>query len=218
MEMSQPLHPIRSRQLALALACACLSAGAMAQQIYRSVGPGGRVIYSDTPPSAQEAGAAPESGGERSSNPALPYALEQTRRRYPVILYTASACEPCDLGRRMLVMRGVPFTEKTVETDGDIAAFQKLAATTSLPLLAVGSQQVKGFSEIGWVQYLDAAGYPKSSQLPRNWRQPVASPLTSPAVRKAEAAPAADAQAQEQAEPQRRPSPAPNTNPAGIRF
>ena len=40
-----------------------------------------------------------------------------------------------------------------------------------------GGQQLKGYSDLEWKQYLDAAGYPKSSQLPSGYRNPPAAPL-----------------------------------------
>ena len=113
----------------------------------------------------------------------------------------------------------MPFTEKTVETNDDIAALQRLAGNNSLPLLTIGGQQLKGFSDSEWSQYLDAAGYPKASQLPASYRRPAATPLVA---RTAAAAPAA--QAAEPAEPAPAPagpSVAPQrttTNPTGIRF
>ena len=152
-------------------------------------------------------------------SPALPYQLNQTVQRYPVTLYTSSTCAPCNSGRNLLSNRGVPFTEKTVETNDDIAALQRLAGNNSLPLLTIGGQQLTGFSDSEWSQYLDAAGYPKASQLPASYRRPAATPLVA---RTAAAAPAA--QAAEPAEPAPAPagpSVAPQrttTNPTGIRF
>jgi hypothetical protein len=46
-----------------------------------------------------------------------------------------------------------------------------------VPSLTIGAQQLRGFSEADWVAYLDAAGYPRESKLPRNWQAPAATPL-----------------------------------------
>ncbi len=205
----------RSRSIKL-LACLAVFAAvfaavlpAQAQQVYRSVGADGRVTFSDQPPAvgAQPAGR----GGETSSvGPSLPFALSQSVSRFPVTLYTGNACAPCASGRTLLVSRGIPFTERIVGSQDDIDALQRLQGETGLPLLTVGGQQIKGFSQSEWVQFLDAAGYPKTSQLPAGYRNPAPTPL----VARAEAAPP--------------PAPAPTlpplaplqapANPAGIRF
>jgi hypothetical protein len=115
----------------------------------------------------------------------------------------------------MLAARGVPFAERTVSSNEDIEAFKRLAGSGTLPLLTVGGQQLRGYSESEWTQFLDAAGYPKSSQLPPRYVQPPASPLVAvqqPAQRQAEAEPPRHA-------PARPALAAPaGDNPAGITF
>ena len=116
----------------------------------------------------------------------------------------------------------MPFSEKTVQSNEDIEALQRLAGSGELPVLTVGGQRLKGYSDVEWGQYLDAAGYPKSSQLPAAYRRPAATPLVA---RSAVSAPAAAATAARQtpaaptapAEPSIAP-PRTDTNPAGIRF
>ena len=197
---------------------ALLLAGAAQAQVYRNVGPDGRVTYSDQPPpaGARAAGGSAAAGGD--SGGALPYQLTQTAQRYPVTLYTTSSCDGCTGGRQLLTARGVPFTEKTVNTNADIAALQKLIGTDSLPALTIGAQKLKGFSDAQWSQYLDAAGYPKQSQLPATWRSPAPTALTSdrPAPSAASAS-APNAAASAPPEPSVSPPLSP-TNPNGIRF
>ena len=188
---------------------------ANAQQIYRIVQPDGRVTFTDTRPletnaKATAASVAPLGGGSQA---ALPFELREAATRYPVTLYTAPECGPCGAGRTMLSNRGIPFSEKTVTTNEDIEALKRLGAT-SVPFLTIGSQQLKGFAESEWAQFLDAAGYPKTSQLPSGYTQPPATPLIAAqqpqAPARAPAAPTARAAA---------PAPAPAAdNPAGIRF
>ena len=217
------LHSTFRDRLALAAATGAalaLMAGSAAAQVYRSVGPDGRVVYSDKPPAANArdnapAGAGTGAGG--SSAGGLPYQLNQVAQRFPVTLYSGKDCAPCDSGRNLLVNRGIPFTEKTVNTDADVKALQRLTGDTNLPVATVGGQRLSGFSDAEWSQYLDAAGYPKQSQLPRNYRQPAPTPLV--AVK--EAAPAPAASAPDQTPATRRPAPAPRpapSNPAGIIF
>ena len=207
--------------LLMTLACA----GAQAQGVYRIVGPDGKVTFSDRPPAdapappAQQPGrAAQTASGGNGANAALPYELRQVAGRFPVTLYTGSDCAPCNSARNLLTSRGVPFTERTVNTNEDIAALQGLSGSTSLPFGTIGGQQLSGYAEGEWIQYLDAAGYPKQSQLPRNYRQPEPAPLV--AVKPA--APAAAAPAPSPAAPPPPPPPANDgptpSNPAGIRF
>ena len=200
-----------------------LATAAQAQQVYRIVGPDGKVTFSDRAPSGG-AEAAQAGSGQRggNANDALPYQLRQVAARFPVTLYTGNDCQPCNSARNLLINRGVPFTERTITSNEDIDALKQLSGVASLPFGTIGGQQLKGFSDSEWSQYLDAAGYPKSSQLPAAYRRPAATPLVA---RSAVSAPAAAATAARQtpaaptapAEPSIAP-PRTDTNPAGIRF
>lgn len=214
------LRPIPRRRMAapLALTLGLLLAASASAQVYRSVGPDGRVSFSDTPPAAAQPPApraeAPAASG---SNAALPYALRQTAQRYPVTLYTSSDCEPCTSGRKLLRDRGIPFTEKTVGSSADLAALQQLTGTDSLPVLGIGQQRLKGFSAAEWTQYLNAAGYPAQSQLPARWQAPAPTALAPQAAKPAAAAADTTDAPATPAEPLVTPRPT-ATNPAGIRF
>ena len=211
----------------LAGACAALLLASAAQaQVYRNVGPDGKVTFSDQPPTAT---ARPDGGGGAANNPgggggALPYELGQVAQRYPVTLYTANNCAACNSGRTLLIARGIPFSEKTVQTNDDIAALQRLSGGSQLPVVTIGSQRLTGYSDQDWGQYLDAAGYPKTSQLPTGYQRPPATPLVDATT---VAAPAAGSQPQTPARvtpaesPEANPSIAPvrnSDNPTGIRF
>ncbi len=212
--MRRPVLPsAASAVLPAALAVLCFAGGAMAQPLYRSVDAQGRVTFSDRPPSASAQPveiATPsevETGGD-----ALPYALRQVVQRFPVTLYTQRDCAPCDEGRNMLRNRGVPFRERTVNANADAEALQRLSGQTGLPLLTIGNQQLRGYADAEWAQYLDAAGYPRQSQLPAGYRSPAPRPLIASPAAPAQAAPP----------PAAPPAPAPSgptpSNPAGIRF
>lgn len=197
-----------------------LAGSASAQNLYRSVDANGRVTFSDRPPANASArpGQAGTPGADEGGNPSLPYALRQTAQRYPVTLYTQADCEPCASGRTLLQTRGIPFDERTINNPQDGAALERLSGQTSLPLLTLGSQQLKGFSETEWSRYLDAAGYPPSNQLPPGYRPPPPRPMVaaSPAAVPAPgAAPAPAARPALPPPPAGTPTP---DNPAGIRF
>ena len=189
----------------------------LAQGVYRIVGPDGRVTYSDQPPptdaKSRPAGATGAASSATGGGP-LPYELRQVTSRYPVTLYTSKECAPCNSGRNLLNARGIPYTEKTITTAQDAEAFKRLNGDGSLPFLTIGGQQIKGYSDGEWSQYLDAAGYPKQSQLPNNYQRPAPSPLV--AVKPVEVAtPKSTTTA---TSPAAVPVAPPVTNPAGIRF
>lgn len=204
---------------ALALGALALTLGVQAQQLYRIVGPDGKITFTDRAPEATAPGSrtstlTPDAG---SSAATLPFELRQVVQRFPVTLYSGNDCAPCDNARNMLVTRGVPFTERTVTTNEDIDALQRLAGTTSLPFATIGGQQLAGYSSTEWAQYLDVAGYPKQSQLPHNYRRATAMPLV--AVKPAQAAvnPPDKAPSRPSAPATAPTGPTPS-NPAGIKF
>jgi len=194
----------------------CLgSAAAAAQSVYRIVGPDGKVTFSDKPPASSEQGKVAGvgvGGAGAAGNSALPYEIRQVAGKYPVTIYTTKDCGPCDSARGLLTARGVPFTERTVSTPEDASALQRLSGDTSLPFMTLGSQRIRGFSDVEWSQYLDAAGYPKTSVLPASYRNPAATPLVN-----VQAAAAAEPKPAPAAEPSA-PPPPPGSNPAGIIF
>ena len=203
-------------------AIAALWSTASHAQVYRIVGSDGKVTFSDKPPVTEgtpRVGAANSSSATGGAFAGLPYELRQVASKYPVTLYVGDNCGPCGAGRSMLTSRGIPFAKKTVSSNEDAQALQRLSGDSSLPFMTIGSQQLKGFSDNEWTQFLDAAGYPSSSALPQSYRRPAATPLVSvaaapaPAVAGATQAPAA----RPIAAPAPRPAPN-NDNPAGIKF
>lgn len=143
---------------------------------YKIVGPDGRVTYTDRPPvgAAAQALGKPKAGVSAVS---LPYELQQLVNRHPVTLYTARECGVCESGRQLLQARGIPYTEKTVDTPDDVRAFNAQENSSKLPTLRIGGKQIVGLQQSEWHAYLDAAGYPQQSKLPPGYVQPEASPL-----------------------------------------
>lgn len=207
-----------------AAAFAALPGDASAQQIFKSVGPDGRITFSDRPPADPSAKASQAQVVNMNEGPtnvaALPFELRQAAARYPVTLYTAPGCVLCAQGRSLLTTRGIPFSERTISKPEDGDALQRLTGANSVPVLTIGAQQLKGFSDSEWSQFLDAAGYPKTSQLPASYVPAPASPLValdqqSPPA----AAPAAGAQpAARNGRAAPKPAEPPPDNPAGIQF
>jgi glutaredoxin len=185
--------------------------------LYKVVGPDGRVTYTDRAPTAelgriQPLGRDGTPSPDASPNAALPLDLRQVSTRFPVTLYTGTDCAPCDAGRRLLQQRGVPYTERRVLSEEDAEAMNRITGGRSVPTLMVGTQALRGLSDTDWNAYLDAAGYPRESKLPRGYQPPTPTPLVA---REAEpkSAPRPAAPAETAAAPQ---TPAPS--PTGIRF
>ncbi|AKJ29866.1 DUF4124 domain-containing protein [Caldimonas brevitalea] len=165
-----------------ALLLCCWAAALPAHALYKVVGPDGKVTYTDRPPTEVSrvqpltSSGAPAAGGGAS---ALPFELQRVVGRFPVTLYTSRECQPCEAGRALLRQRGVPYTEKTVNTAQDAAALNRLAGGTDLPLLQIGGQQIKGYAAEEWQSYLDTAGYPKQSTLPTSFQFAPPTPLVA---------------------------------------
>lgn len=186
---------LRAATVALLLGGA--AAGALAQ--YKIVSPDGKVTYTDKPPAAADIRLNNGPAGTANSGAAtgMPYETRQAMGRYPVSLYGAKGCGPCDEARDALRKRGVPFTEYSITTNADIAALQSRFGSGTLPVITIGSQTMKGYSRNDLQGYLDAAGYPAQARLGGyRWPQavalapPAAAPVTANAPAAAPSAPA----------------------------
>jgi glutaredoxin len=124
---------------------------------------------------------------------------------------SATKCTPCATARDLLRQRGIPFNEKQVQSAEDSEALERLSGGRDAPTLTIGTQTLHGLATEVWHSYLDAAGYPRESRLPANYKYPLPTPVTE--RREAKAAPAPV-----QAAPVSTPAPAPSGNPANIRF
>lgn len=170
MTMTLILRPLFCVIFSLAL----LASAAHAQTTYRWLDPAtGRIVISDMPPpmgvkqvirqddKKSDKANDDTSGGNKQS---LPYAARQAAEKFPVTLYTAANCiEGCRQARELLNNRGVPFTERMMQGQEEIAELTKrLGGEATVPSLSVGPQYLKGFEASTWQNLLDLAGYPKS--------------------------------------------------------
>jgi len=152
-----------------------------AHALYKVVGPDGKITYTDRPAvSPENKVQSVNSNGGVSDDVALPYELRQIAQRFPVTLYGAKDCPPCDMARQLLRQRGIPFTEKSISTKEDGDALQRITGGRDLPAATIGAQVLRGFQREDWSSYLDAAAYPKESKLPASYTQGSATPLTEP--------------------------------------
>lgn len=188
-----------------------LLAASPAWGLYKVVGPDGRITYTDRePPAALGRISEVSLSGRESTGVQLPIELREATSRYPVTLFTAPACAPCDEARQLLRQRGVPHLEKSALNNDDRDAWLRVVGGPEAPALRIGSQMLRGFTPGDWTSYLEAAGYPRTSRLPPNYSYPAVEPLVPRAAVPARA-PAPQPAASATAEP-------PASDSGGIRF
>lgn len=194
------------RKLAMVL---LLCAGAASAQMYKWKDAKGVTHYTDTPPPASAAPKAVELKSFQSGagGAPLPAALAEAARTRPVTLYTTGQCGLCDQARAMLQTRGIPYSEKTVNSADDHAALKQAGSAGELPLLLIGRARQVGFDQPTWDEALTAAGYPEQRMLPANYQQApatAAAPARQPSAEERAQA-AAKAAAEQAKSPQRLP-------------
>ena len=186
-------------------------------ELYKWIGPNGKVTYSDMPPpQSSKQAKLPSFNASGSGTDGLPYELAEAVKNNPVILYSAAQCMPCDQGRSLLKNRGIPFAEKTVGSNDDLVKLRQISGDAQLPVLTIGRNQQRGFESGAWNTALTAAGYPESSRLPKGYLGAPAEPA-SPGAKSSQAnKPDARQTAPEPSPEQARP--ATGNTPPGFRF
>jgi glutaredoxin len=148
------------RQTCLALVlfcCSVLVSAVSAQQLYKSVGPDGKIVYSDRPPA--EGRVEKTMKFENLPTSALPASaasyVEQLRRMRAgpslptasVVLYSASWCGYCRQAKAYLAGKAIAYQEVDIDTSSGMSSFaQAGGAGGGVPLLLAGGQSVRGFS------------------------------------------------------------------------
>jgi len=147
----------------LALSLTAMTAQA---QTYRWVDSNGKVQITDTPPPGRLKNVA-TSGDKPVADDGQSFALKKAAADFPVTLYSASNCgDPCQRGRELLSSRGIPFTDKTLQSQAEADELKALVGETFVPTLKVGKQSLRGFDASAWQNLLDLAGYPKNAGKP----------------------------------------------------
>jgi glutaredoxin len=145
---------------ALLLFCSMAAAPLLAQTLYKSTGPDGKIVYSDKPPvdgkteklkfqnlpatPMPEATAAAYAALLRKAGavpmPAAPVA--------GTVLYSATWCGYCRLARAWLNQKGVAFQEIDIDTPQGMAGFAQAAGggKGGVPLLMVAGRKLQGYS------------------------------------------------------------------------
>lgn len=205
--MNSPLSPSLAtrrrwpaRQAASGALVAALLAALPAHALYKVVSPDGKVTYTDRLPDTANGKVTPlnAAGGAAEQPAALPPELQKAVALYPVTLFVTADCTPCDNARAWLRQRGIPHTERLVQSGADADTLQRLTGTRDVPTMRIGVQAVPGFAPDAWGGYLDAAGYPRQSMLPAGYVFAAPAPLqtngdaaAAPADRPVQALPAA---------------------------
>lgn len=142
----------------------------------------GQISYGDRPPpDAQNLLRIDLSMIGEQTQSLLPYQVRRAASNFPVMLFTAKNCPPCGPARAFLNKRGIPFAERTIESDDDAMEFKRLTSAEGVPVLTLGSHPLLAFNPDDWDNGLDATGYPQKSLLPPNFKQEPARPLTQKA-------------------------------------
>lgn len=157
---------ITRRLVLLATALAASAAAAQTTTTYRWIDQAtGKTVYSDQPPPAGARQVVKSNAAGAADEPAVPYATRRAAERFPVTLYTTANClEPCQRGRALLNGRGVPFTEKLLGSEEELAELgRKIGGEPAVPSIFVGREHFVGFEDSAWSNLLDLASYPKSA-------------------------------------------------------
>ena len=148
------------RAAALLMACGLVAAGAAwAQTVYKSVGPDGKIVYSDQPPTT---GRLQKTMKFELASSALPASaasyMEQFRKTHPggavqatagkgVTLYSAVWCGYCKQAKAWLSGHGVAYHDVDIDAPGGMAALaQANGGGTGVPVLVVDGRTMNGFS------------------------------------------------------------------------
>lgn len=168
----------RLKLTALVVTLLVASLPAFAQ--YRWVDSAGRVNYGDAPP--PDAKNLSRMDGRPATDPGaaaggMPFELRKAMQTFPVTLYTALDCGPCESARTWLRQRNVPYQEIVVDTDVDAEELKRRVGTTSVPVMTLGRTPHLGFKEAAWSLAMSAAGYPAQIVLPPTYRAPPPQPI-----------------------------------------
>lgn len=144
----------------LALMFAVLVPMANAGQLYKSVGPDGRTVYSDHPPADGQSAQKIEykdqptsSLGERDNS--YEAQLQRLRASAPkiaeapsgTVLYMAQWCGYCKKAKAYLAARSIPYTAYDIDTKEGLASYASTGHSKGgIPFLMRGSATLRGFS------------------------------------------------------------------------
>lgn len=142
-----------------------MSTGALGGTLYKSIGPDGKVIYSDEPPANARiektltyenlpASPLPESilRYRQELQRSVQNRLRNSSRRSQdnVQLFTAAWCGYCRKAKAYLAERSIPYQEYDIDTPDGKQTFVEAGAASGIPLLLWKGKQMQGFTKAGY--------------------------------------------------------------------
>ncbi len=163
--------------VSLTLAVLLLAPHARAQ--YRWLDSSGQVNYGDAPPADARNVLRVDGRSREGGDPTggVSFELRKAIATFPITLYTALDCGPCDAARVWLRQRGAPYQEIVVDTDVDAEELRRRVGTTAVPVMTLGRSPHLGFNQGTWANALSAAGYPSQIEMPRTYRAEPPKPI-----------------------------------------
>ncbi len=139
-----------------------------AEKLYRIVDEYGNVTYTSTLPFGSESDVEIRDieGGVDPADDFI--ARDKATGLSPVTLYAVEKCRICDVIRKQLKARNVPFTD--VDPSQDPVVYNKLQEITggsSVPAISVGDKVISRYSYLELKEALNAAGYPPKGAKPK---------------------------------------------------
>lgn len=129
-----------------------------AETLYKSVGPDGKITYSDKPPisgniqkkltfknlpstkvPASASAKLAQTGNKKATN-------NSTVNAGKVTLYTASWCGYCRQAKAYLASQKINYREVDIETQNGMVEFSQAGGSGAVPLLIAGKESIQGFS------------------------------------------------------------------------
>ena len=90
--------------------------------------------------------------------------IEELAAAHPITLYAVPDCDACDLVRRRLDSRDLPYTEKNVQDSAELQDEMKaVTGALTVPAVVVGSKILSGYSSDALDAALETAGYPAAA-------------------------------------------------------
>jgi glutaredoxin len=146
---------------AIFLACALASAAIHADTVYRSLGPDGKVTYSQRPPADGKIDKTIVFQNLPSSP--LPESVLRHRRelmksmnkrfagagkadRAQPVFFMAQWCGYCKQAKRYLAEKGIRYSEYDIDTPDGMRAFVEAGEVRGVPVMLFNGQRVQGFS------------------------------------------------------------------------
>lgn len=145
-------------RLAIALLCALAAMPtAFAESLYKSIGPDGRVVYSDRPPATGRidkilrfkdlpSSALPVSAAANLDKMRGAGSASNDAAMGGVVLFSARWCGYCKKAKSYMNGKGIAYQEIDIDTPPGMAAFARAGGGRGVPLLIAGEQRVQGFS------------------------------------------------------------------------